>query len=306
MQRRTFLRLIGAAGAAAIVPACGGDDAASPAASPSAAAPGPTPTANAAIQQVAPEAEQSITVIAATFEQLVGKGQTFAFGLTDLANEPIKGADAQLFVVPDGGEPSGPFATRYEEVEGVPLGLYVTEIDVTQAGPTSLVAVTSDNRAGVAQVSVAEPAQSQVAAPGTDAIAAATATEEEPGELAELCTRQPPCGMHEVSLDDALKQGRPVMLTFATPAYCQTAVCGPSVDVVERVRTSGDFGKVAWIHVEIYSDEGKTLAEPVKEWQLPSEPWLFAIGSDGKIAGRADGPLLVLPDHVESLAEGLA
>ena len=306
MQRRTLLRLIGAAGAAAFVPACAGDDAASPVGSPSATAVSPVPTTSAAIQAVAPDAEASLTVVAATFEQLVGTGQTFAFGLTDVANEPVKGADAQLFVVPDGGDPAGPFATRYQEVDGVPLGLYVAEIDVTQAGPTWLVAVTSDNRAGAAQVSVAEPAQSQVAAPGSNAVVVATATKDAPGELAELCTRQPPCGMHEVSLDDALSRGRPVMLTFATPAYCQTAVCGPSVDVVERVRTSGDFGDVAWIHVEIYSDEGKTLAQPVNEWALPSEPWLFAISRDGKISGRGDGPLLVLPEYVRALAEGLA
>lgn len=61
---------------------------------------------------------------------------------------------------------------------------------------------------------------------------------EKPRGVDEICARRPPCGMHEMSLDAALREGRPVMLTFATPAHCQPAVCGPMVDTIEVVRTS--------------------------------------------------------------------
>ena len=305
MQRRSVLR---AACAAAVLSACGkgGQDTGAPpttAAQPTDAPSGPV--TNPVVTQVAPDAEVSLTLVSATFEQLVGEGQTFAFGLVDAANEPLKNADAELYVALAGSDPQGPYETRYEEVEGVPLGLYVTEVDLPAAGEATFVAVTADGRAGFAPVPVAEPSASQVAAPGSTAVVVKTPTVDQPGDVTALCTRQPPCGMHDISLDDALKRGRPVMLTFATPAYCQTAVCGPSVDVVERVRTEGDFGDVAWIHVEIYTDDGKTLAEAVQKWGLPSEPWLFAIGGDGKVTARADGPLLVLPDHVSSVAQGL-
>jgi hypothetical protein len=91
------------------------------------------------------------------------------------------------------------------------------------------------------------------------------------------------------------------MLEFATPAFCMTAVCGPSVEVLDEVRTTRDWGDVAFIHMEIYSDAGQTLAEPVKEWGLPSEPWLFAIGPEGVIQARLDGPLLTLPDHLSTM-----
>jgi hypothetical protein len=56
---------------------------------------------------------------------------------------------------------------------------------------------------------------------------------------------------------------------------------------------------VAFVHQEIYRDDGRTLSEPVQQWALPSEPWLFTIKGDGIVAARADGPLLTLPDEVE-------
>lgn len=113
--------------------------------------------------------------------------------------------------------------------------------------------------------------------------------------------------MHEVSLDDALAAGEPVMLTIATPGFCETAICGPTVEVVEAVRTAEPAGgSVRWIHLEVFSDAGTTVADPVAAWQLQSEPWIFGIGSDGTIVGRLDGPLTVLDGEVAALAAQLA
>jgi hypothetical protein len=106
--------------------------------------------------------------------------------------------------------------------------------------------------------------------------------------------------MHDVSLEDALVGEEPVVLLFATPAFCQTAVCGPTVDVLEQVRRD-DVGDVTFVHCEIFSDAGETIGDPVQAWNLPTEPWLFVISPDGRIVRRADGPLLVLADQVRSL-----
>jgi hypothetical protein len=163
------------------------------------------------------------------------------------------------------------------------------------------VAVTRDSRAGSDAIEVATPHNSKLPAPGRAAAPVASATTADPRGVAHVCTADPPCGMHEVSLDVVLAQRRPVMLMFATPRYCQTAVCGPSVTILDRMRISQDWGPMAFIHVEIYRDDGQTLTEPVERWGLPSEPRLFAIGADGIIRARADGPLLTLPDEVGRL-----
>lgn len=219
-------------------------------------------------------------------------------------NEPARDARPELYVVPPTGDPAPPVAAEFRDVPTSPLGLYVTRVDLPDPGNTVFIVVTGDGRAsGLAALPVRTPEQSPLPAPGQPAPSVATPTVAEPGALTELCTRRPPCSMHDVSLDAALTEGHPVMLSFATPAYCQTAVCGPTVDVVDQVRQARDWGDVVWIHVEIYADAGQTLTQPVQTWRLPSEPWLYAIGRAGSIVARADGPLLVLPDFVTELAE---
>jgi hypothetical protein len=83
---------------------------------------------------------------------------------------------------------------------------------------------------------------------------------------------------------------RPVMLLFATPQLCQSRVCGPVVDVALQLRARyGD--EAEFIHQEVYADNdpSKGLRKPLKEFNLPTEPWLFAVGEDGKITARLEG-----------------
>lgn len=304
MTRRAFIRMFAGAGAAGALVACGGGSPSSPgpSAAPSAAA---GASASPAIAAVAPDAQPVLSVIAASFEQLTGK-RSFAFGVVGEDNVPVADADVELWTVPEGGEPAGPFTTEYHEVEGQPLGLYLAEVELAKPGLVSFVAVTADGKAGAEEIQVATPATSQLPAPGKKPVATPTPTKAKDLGFEKICTLDPPCGMHEVSLDDALAAGRPIALAFATPAFCQTAVCGPSVGVLEEVRKGGDWGDTAFIHVEIYSDAGQTLGKPVEKWQLPSEPWLFTIGADGLIADRTDGPLMTLPDEVAKLVEAVA
>ena len=46
-----------------------------------------------------------------------------------------------------------------------------------------------------------------------------------------------------------------------------------------------------FIHQEVYTDNdpNKGLREPLQRFNLPTEPWLFAVGSDGKITARLEG-----------------
>ncbi|CAN5234791.1 thioredoxin family protein [soil metagenome] len=306
MNRRGFLRAVGLAGAAGLLTACGGG-----------AGAGSDPTtdggsstkaqADDIIVAVAPDAAQTLSVVDASFEQLTGTGQPFAFGLVGQDNQPVRNADVRVHVLPTGSEITGPYAAEFRDVPRVALGLYVVRIDLTEAVPTAIVIVTADGaQAGLTGVNVVTPADSALPAPGDHAIVTPTPTRADPMGLRNLCTREPDCGMHDVSLAQALADRRPVMLTFATPAYCETAVCGPSVDVLEQVRTARNWGDVAFVHVEIFSDAGKSVARPVHKWGLPSEPWLFAIAGDGTITDRADGPLLILPDQVAAMASQLA
>ena len=83
---------------------------------------------------------------------------------------------------------------------------------------------------------------------------------------------------------------KPVALLFATPQLCQSRVCGPVVDVALQLKsTYGD--QVEFIHQEVYEDNDpkKGLREPLKRFNLPTEPWLFVVGKDGTHHRAAGG-----------------
>jgi hypothetical protein len=109
------------------------------------------------------------------------------------------------------------------------------------------------------------------------------------GDVEAIDTRRPTSDMHAESFADVLGT-KPVALLFATPQLCQSRVCGPVVDVALQLRARyGD--RVEFIHQEVYADNdpAKGLREPLQAFRLPTEPWLFVVGSDGKVTARLEG-----------------
>ncbi len=109
------------------------------------------------------------------------------------------------------------------------------------------------------------------------------------GDVAKIDTRRPPGTMHDASFADVLGK-RPTVLLFATPQLCASRVCGPVVDIAEQLKaTYGD--RVQFIHQEVYVDNEveKGLRPPLKAFNLPTEPWLFAVNAKGEITTRLEG-----------------
>jgi len=95
--------------------------------------------------------------------------------------------------------------------------------------------------------------------------------------------------MHETDLREVAGK-QPVVLLFATPALCQTRVCGPVVDIAAQLKKKyGD--RVAFIHQEVYVDNmvKKGLRPPLESFNLRTEPWLFTLDADGRVAARLEG-----------------
>jgi hypothetical protein len=109
------------------------------------------------------------------------------------------------------------------------------------------------------------------------------------GELSKITTRIPPDSQNRVDYADALGK-EPIVLLFATPQFCQSRVCGPVVDVAEQAKEEyGD--KAAFIHIEIYNgnDPGQEVQPQVRDFHLPTEPWLFTIDRKGVIRDAVEG-----------------
>jgi hypothetical protein len=107
----------------------------------------------------------------------------------------------------------------------------------------------------------------------------------------KICTREPACPLHTISLDDALTAGRPTVVTFATPLLCSSQMCGPVVDE-QMVAADKLGGKASFIHVEIYPS--RNTAKPARtflQYGFTTEPWLLVVDRDGVIRARHEGPV---------------
>jgi hypothetical protein len=125
------------------------------------------------------------------------------------------------------------------------------------------------------------------------------------GDLSTITTRIPPDTQNKVDFADVVGR-EPIALLFATPQFCQSRVCGPVVDVAEQLKeTWGD--RVNFIHMEIYNDNdpNKGVRPQVRAYHLPSEPWLFVIDKNGKIAGEVEGAFGIdlMTREIEKVAE---
>ncbi len=110
--------------------------------------------------------------------------------------------------------------------------------------------------------------------------------------------------MHEMTIAEAVESGRPTVVAFATPAFCQSRVCGPLMDSVVDPLFQRYGGRVNFVHVEPYDLEkarqGEIVVVPeVEEWGLQTEPWLFIIDRQGRIAAKFEA--IVAVEEVEQV-----
>lgn len=115
--------------------------------------------------------------------------------------------------------------------------------------------------------------------------------------LDEISTAKSPApAFYRTSVAQALEAHRPMVVVFSTPAFCQTRLCGPVLEMVAELAPSY-AGRVGFIHIEPYElkllrEQGVfQLAQVSREWGLPSEPWVFVVDSQGRLAAKFDGIL---------------
>jgi hypothetical protein len=177
--------------------------------------------------------------------------------------------------------------TTYDRV-GLPKGRGVYVTDATFATPGVWKA---EARAGGQRIPFSLEVNATPKAPvaGDMAPTAPSPTTTDTLGVDPICTRDPECPLHTVSISDVIGQGKPVVVLFATPARCQSQYCAPVLDeflkVSEPLRERAHF-----VHVEIYKRAtGTTLVPTVDAWDLPAEPAMFGIDTAGVVRSRLEG-----------------
>ena len=257
-------------------------------------------------------------VLAPTVSVVMPGRDRYGFGLFDRARKQIAEAPVALYVERSGSRiVSGPFVARDLPLEVKPAfqsetvakdpdaakSLYVADLRIKRAGNYAVMGVAKLDGRLVATdpiyLGVGQP--SQVPRVGQKAPVITTPTVKSVGgDVSKIDTRTPPDSMHDVNFADVLGK-KPIILLFATPALCQSRVCGPVVDIAEELKAEHK-SEAAFIHMEIYNGnkigqgcldgtrlQNQCLRPQVLAYHLPTEPWAFAIDRRGKVVDRLEG-----------------
>jgi hypothetical protein len=299
---------------AAFAAACGGADGGS------APPPQPEPTARPAdfprargktLDDLKAESGRSLVFTPTTVVALRKGMNRYGFALYDVAGKQVTGAQVALYTAREDGTGvhgpyiarsesltvSGPFRSRTTAADvNAAKAVYVAEVPFHRSGRQIVAAMAKlDGRLTMANAFTADVGRHPNGPPdvGDRAIAVHTRTLADVGDDAsQIDTRVPPAtDLLKTDLADVVGK-KPVVITFATPALCQSRVCGPVVDIVEQAKAKAPDG-VAFIHQEIYKDNHAAkgnIQGPVAAWRLQTEPWTFVIAKSGRIAARFEGP----------------
>ncbi|HEY2429149.1 MAG TPA: hypothetical protein VGI06_09485 [Acidimicrobiales bacterium] len=226
------------------------------------------------------------TLLPDTFDFISGTDQRVAMALADRSGNPITPTAPVTLQIAPVGRPLGPALATTMHDDGIPPYL-LTSFRFPAPG-SYLIRATYRGRHSDFTTPVVAPAGTPIPIVGRPLISVATPTAATPLGVKPVCTSQPQCPFHAVSLDQALAEHRTIALQFATPALCQSRLCGPVLQNLVAVHQPF-ADRVTFIHCEIYTDlSGQQVTPPVTAYHLQHEPLLFLAGPDGVVRERID------------------
>ena len=199
--------------------------------------------------------------------------------------------------------PEGPKQTAsatFQTWPGGAGGAYVANLSFDRPGEWGLGIEASRPDGSLIRASVKVKVKETSATPsiGSAAPRSRNKTAAAVSDLTELTTdMDPDPDLYRITVAEALDAGVPLVVGFATPAYCQTATCGPQMDVLKQMKDRYS-GRINVIHVEVYDNppeirdagiEVGRLTPVMAEWGLPSEPWTFVVDGEGIVRAKYEG-----------------
>jgi hypothetical protein len=225
------------------------------------------------------------------------------FSFLDAENVPVAAPDraVEVALFDLGADPTTPVltgpATFIWAVEPT-VGVYVFDADFPTAGAWGAEFRTAVGDAAQETIRLGFDVQPESAVVGIGDPAPPSDTPtlaDVGGDVMRISTDDEPVeAFYETSVADALAAKEPFVVVFATPKFCQTAQCGPTLDRAKPIAAA--HPDVTFINVEPYQLEvvdgqlqpvltgeppALTPAAATGEWRLLSEPWVFVVDRDG-------------------------
>jgi hypothetical protein len=286
----------------------GGDPTAPPgpgSGDPSACASTPEPAADVVS---AWSGEQSPSI----FPQIINPSGTlacgqnrFMFSFLDASNTPVAAPDRTVTVAfTDLGSgtdtPDRTVDATFVWAIEDSVGIYVANVDFPTAGLWGAAFQTAGPDGATETIRMpfdVQPTSTTIAV-GDRAPASDTLTlDDVGGDVSQISTDdEPVTAFYETSVADAIAAKQPFVLVFATPKFCVSAQCGPTLDRIKPIAAA--HPDMTFINVEPYelqSVDGQlqpvltgdpaqlTPVAAANEWKLAAEPWVFVVNGDGVV-----------------------
>jgi len=259
-----------------------------------------------------------------TTDLSLGKNRV-VFGLLDRQGMPLRTEEAvvEAIYIPSGqaqGSVEDIANARFIQWPVGQQGVFVATLDFNQVGECTVqspacwaLRVRAVGPGGTPVTALANfpvSAQSHTPAIGDPAPASVTPKGEDVEDLATITSSATPDpDLYRLSVHEALAEDKPLVVVFATPAFCVSAACGPQVEIISQLQDRF-FDEANFIHVEVFVDphliEGgrpsSGFVPSVAEWNLPTEPWTFIINKDGQVHSKFEA-FSSLEELEESLKE---
>ena len=248
-------------------------------------------------------------------QELAVEQTRITFAILDRANRPVEDALVNVEFLSPGNE--SPSASSHAEYRTIDLtappnanpewynpdaevrGIYaIDDSPFNEPGDWQMnVSIQRPDMDSVVQVNVMVEVLEESSTPGigTRVSPIDHPTSADVKELSDISTSPDPIpAMYRTSVAEALEQGEPFIVIFATPAFCQSRICGPVVETVAKLLPV--YGEeLEFIHIEPYDldlirGEGKLApSKEARAWGLPSEPWVFLVDASGRLIAKFEG-----------------
>jgi hypothetical protein len=271
-----------------------------------------------------PPATGEVSAVITNHTLAVGDNR-FSLMLLDQDDTPILNADVRLrFFDSTGDEPvlKSQSDTRFipselfyvDEQTGEKtyvessVGVYVTDVSFNVPGRWAVdVSVATDStQVELVPLQFDVLAHSPEPAVGDPAPASRQLVASDVTDIAQIDSSfEPRLHMHDITIADALALHKPIVLAFASPAFCTSRTCGPVMDTIMDPLYAKYRDQAIFIHIEPLQlqalREGASLiyVQAAKDWGIETEPWIFVVDAQGKVAGKFEG--IIALDEVESV-----
>lgn len=293
----------------ALVAAACGTSAASPAATPPpTAAPGTCPTApdpGTPAGWGPPSTQPSVLpiLINSTAEMTCGPNRLLFIFVDPKTNAPIADPKRTVSIAffnlaRDAARPAATAETAFVWAIENERGDYIANVEFAEAGVwgAEITTVAAGGAAEKIRMAFQVVPSSPVVRVGQKAPMTKTPTlADVGGDVARISTdTEPDKALYETSVDQALARHEPFLVAFATPKFCKTAQCGPTLDRLKP--WVARYPSVRFIHVEPYQlsfEDGQlqpvlsgdppdlTATDATTKWGLLTEPFVFVVDRNG-------------------------